>query len=103
MAVDNRKKLARELNIPPEDASRILIEKRKAIMHSEVKFHTKSMCVLIDKLRKSDPDFADVISRETIKYLLARHGNSEMLDDINGYIENLSDTFMERIFNESFE
>lgn len=103
MAVDNRKKLARELNIPDEDASRILIEKQKAVMRSEVRFHVKSMCVLIDKLRKTDPEFADSISKDTVKYILARHGNPEALDDIMEYMEGLSDNFMDRLIADNFK
>jgi hypothetical protein len=102
MVSDNRKKLARELNIPDEDASRILIEKQKAIAHSEVRFHVKSMCVLLDRIRKNDPEFADAVSRETVKFILARHGNSDALDEVMGYIENLSDNFMDRLITDSF-
>lgn len=103
MVTDNRKKLARELNIPTEDASRILIEKQKAIMHSEVRFHVKSMCVLIDKLKKTDAEFAEGTARETVKYILARHGNPEVIDDIMEYMENLSDNFMDRLIADNFK
>lgn len=98
--VENRKKLAENLGIPTENASRILIEKDKAIKQSEVRYHVKAMCQLIDNLRQTDPDFAESVARETVKFILARHATAETLDDVSVHLENLSENFMERIFSE---
>lgn len=96
----DRKKLAENLGIPTENASRILIEKEKAIKQSEVKYHVKAMCQLIDEMRNNDPEFAEYIARDTVKYILARHTSSESLEDIGMYIENLSENFFEKIFSD---
>ena len=98
--VENRKKLAKDLGIPTEDASRILIEKEKAVKQSEVKYHVKAMCQIIDSLRQNDAEFAESVTRETVKYLLSRHGSGETLEDVGLHIETLSEHFMERIFSD---
>ena len=98
--VENRKKLAKDLGIPTENASRILIEKQKAVKQSEVRYHVKAMCQLIDDLRTTDAEFAEMVARETAKFILARHASAETLEDVSVHIENLSENFMERIFSE---
>ena len=98
--VGERKKLAKDLGIPTENASRILIEKEKAIKQSEVRYHVKAMCQLIDDLRQTDSEFSEAIARETVKFILARHASSETLEDVSIHIESMSENFMERIFNE---
>jgi hypothetical protein len=102
MTSGTRKKLSEELKIPLEDASRLLIEKEKAVARSEVKYHTKAMSGMIDKIVQNDPEFSDAMIRETLKFLIARHGTADILEDIGAYVETLSETFFERTLTESF-
>jgi hypothetical protein len=102
MASKNRKKLSEELQIPLENASRLLIEKEKAIARSEVRYHTKALSGLLDSMAQTDSDFSEAIVRETIKFLLARHGSTDMFDDVGAHIETLSETFMDRALVDSF-
>jgi hypothetical protein len=103
MFMDERKKLAKELNIPAEDASRIIIEKQKAMMQSEIRFHTKSLSTLIDKLRKSDPAVANAVALETIRFLLARNGTPETIDEISAYLDHISENFLEKALSDSLK
>ena len=95
--MDNRKKLAENYDIPQEEASRIIIEKEKTLAQSEIKYHIKAMCDLLDKIKTADPSFGNNVSKETIKFILARQGNLEMFDEILEYIENLQDNFFEKV------
>ncbi|MFT4326951.1 MAG: hypothetical protein ACMXYK_05605 [Candidatus Woesearchaeota archaeon] len=84
------------LKLPKEEANRVFIEKEKALMETEVKYHVKSMVEVIDKMRSADPSFSDIVTKETIKFLLARQGNTEMYDELTNYIESLQDNFFEK-------
>ena len=94
--VEKRRGLANDLGIPVEDASRILIEKEKAIARSELKYHTKAICTLLDKMRSSDGAFAEQMMKETVKFIIARHGTIDAVDEICEYLENMSENFLER-------
>jgi len=94
--VDKRKSLASDLGISIEDASRILIEKEKVLLQSELKYHIKSVCGILDKIKRGDVDFSDQCVRDSIKFLLARHGSIETMEEICDYIEGLSESFFEK-------
>ncbi len=93
---EKRKNLAKDLGIPLEDASRIMIEKERALLQSELKYHIKSSCSLLDRLKLNDAEFAEYSAKDLIKFILARHGSLETLDEISEYIESLSENYLER-------
>ena len=80
-----------------EEANRIVIEKEKALTETELKYHVKAIVSLIDKLKANDPSYSDNTSREIVKFILARQGNSEMYEDVIGYIENLQENFFDKL------
>ena len=96
----DRRKLAKDLGIPTENASRILIEKEKAVKQSEIRYHIKALCQLLDDIKTTDVEFSEVMSKEVVKYILSRHGSSETLEDVSMHIETITENFMERIFSE---
>lgn len=89
--------MVKKLDLSPEEKNRILIEKEKAITETEIRYHTKSVISLIDKLKANDPSYSDVTSKEIIKFILARQGNSQMYEEIMNYIENLQESFFDKI------
>ena len=93
------KKLANDFNISAEELSRIQSEKEKVLALSEIKYHAKAIIQLTDKLREIDPSYSDVSVKEVIKFLLARHGNSETFDEIYNYIENIQESFFEKVID----
>ncbi|MFW6009337.1 MAG: hypothetical protein ACOCP8_08760 [archaeon] len=96
--VEKREKLAKDLGIPIEDASKILVEKQKSVLISEAKFHSKSLISIIDKLKNYDQDLAEKKAKETIKFLIARHSNPEDIREISDYADNISDNMLDKEF-----
>lgn len=93
---DTRKKLSEDLGIPLEDASRMIIEKEKSLTQSEIKYHLKSVCGLLDKLRQTDSDFSETVAKEAIKFLIARHASMESIQEIGAYLDHVSENFLEK-------
>jgi len=90
-------KQTNDIGIPTEEFNRIQIEKEKVLALSEIKFHAKAIISLVDKLKELDPSYTDNNIKELVKFILARHGNPETLDEIYNYIENIQESFFEKI------
>lgn len=93
---DTREKLSKNLNIPLEEASRILIEKQKSLAQSEIKYHLKSVCRLLDTIKRDDSDYSEAVSKEAVKFLIARHASVETIEELSVYLDSLSENYIER-------
>lgn len=91
------KKQINDINIPEEEINRIRSEKEKVLALSEIKYHAKSIINLADKLKSIDPSYSDSSIREIVKFLLTRHASSETFDDVYNYIENVQESFFEKL------
>ncbi|MGM5483985.1 MAG: hypothetical protein ACQER9_03660 [Nanobdellota archaeon] len=96
--VEKREKIAKDLGIPVEDASKMLVEKQKSVLISEAKFHSKSLVSIMDKLKDYDSDLAEKKAKETIKFLIARNSSPEDIKEISEYADNVCDNMLDKDF-----